>query len=374
VRAIIPTISLGDSKTEVKLEDGAKCSVVNNIFASVFESIEVYVSNQNITKSDKHNPYNAYLQTLCNYGEDSLKTYFQLTGWSKDTSAHMDDVTGASNTGLKVRKDMFTGTPLRGEFIGKLCSPLFFQDKALPTQVSVRIVLRKSNDQFTLMHEAGEFELKITEAVLMVQKVSVIPGLKEGFMKVLEEDHPIPYFLKTPSVNYYTIEQASSQFMRDDLFLGKIPRRIIIGMVETEAYHGKNDKNPFNFQDFGLSEIAMYKDGIPYPRPVLKLDIENGQCAEAYHNFMTSLNGAYNRNVPILTMSEFKKGFTLFSFDMSPDQLGSTHPGSMLSMNSNIRLEMKFKTPTAKNITLLVYSEIEHLMEIHRDRRVSVDF
>jgi hypothetical protein len=360
--------------TEVKLKDGAKCSVVNNIFGSIFESVEVYVSNQSITKSDKHNPYNTYLQTLCNYGEDSLKTYFELSGWAKDTAAHMDDVSQDNNEGLKTRRAMFRGTPLKGEFIGKLCSPIFFQHKALPSQISLRIVLRKAKDEFLLMHEAGEFELKITDAVLMVQKVGITPILKEGYMKMLEEDHPIPYFLTTPSVNYYSIELGASQFMRDDLFLGKMPRRIVVGMVETDAYHGKKDKNPFNFQDFGLIEIAMYKDGIPYPRPVLKLDMATSECAEAYHNFMSSLNGAYSRNVPMLTLADYKKGFTLFSFDMSPDQMGSIHPGSLLNMNSNIRLEMKFKTALRKNVTLLVYSEIEHLMEIHRDRRVSIDF
>jgi hypothetical protein len=364
----------GDSVTVTRIEDGGKCSVVNNIFGSAFESVEVYVNSKNITKSDKHNQYNSYLQTLCNYGSDSLGTYFELSGWAKDTSGKMDDVDQVDNKGLKARRDIFKGKPLRAEFIGKLCHPLFSQTKVLPTQVSLRIIIRKGNDRFMLMHEVGEYELKIVEAVLMMQKVQVTPGLKDSYTQMMGDGHAIPYFLKTPSVNYYTIEKDSSQFMRDDLFLGKMPRRIIIGMVETEAYHGKRDKNPFNFQDFGISELGLYKDGVPYPRPVMKMDFAADRYAEAYHNFMTSLNAAYSRFVPMVSKAEYKNGFTLFSFDMSPDQLGSMHPGSMLNLNSNIRLEMKFKVPLAQNITLLVYSEIEHLMEMHRDRRVSVDF
>jgi hypothetical protein len=371
-KAITPAVGT-TAAVEKTIAAGAQVSVINNPLQSLFESAEVYLSNQAITKTDKHYGYTSFLQTSCNYGSDSHSSYFRLSGWSKDTIAHMDSVVHTENVGLKKRFNMFKGDPKEAEFIGKIFSPLFFQDKMLPTQVGLRVVLKKAQDNFILMHEPGEFKLQIVEAVLMVQKVSVIPGLRESYIKMLEEDNPIPYFFRTPFINYFTIEKDSSQFMRDDLFLGKIPRRIVIGMVDTEAYHGQPNKNPFNFQDFGLTEIALYKDGMPYPRPMIKLDTSKDQIAEAYHNFMSSLNAAYSRAVPDITIEQYQKGFTVFSYDMSPDQMGSLHPGTMLNMNSNIRLEMKFKAPLTKNITLLVYSEMEQLMEIHRDRRVTID-
>ena len=370
--------SAAGEETEVAVggDDGQPdVYVINNIFHSIFESVEVYVSNTPTTKTDKHNPYNAYIRTLCTYGQEPLSTYFELCGWSKDTAGEMDSLDKTKNKGLKPRADMFDGSPHRAELIGRICSPLFFQEKILPTQTSMRIVMKKASDAFALMHEIGAFQLKIVDATLMVQKVAAVPALIESYNTMLEEDHTLKYFLRTPSINYYTIEQGSSQFMRDDLFMGKIPHKIIIGMVDTDAYHGKRDKNPFNFKHFELSEICLYKDGIPYPRPMLKMDTPSGRKGvEAYHNFMLSLGGAYSDSVPDLTKNEYMNGFTLFSFDMSPDQMGSIHPGTLLNMNSNIRLEMKFRIPTSRNITLLVYSEMEHLMEIHRDRKVTIDY
>lgn len=360
----------GSAVSEVGISEGAKVAPINNILQSIFESVDVYVNNQATTKVDKHHAFNAYLQTLCNYGKEPLETYFRLQGWSKDQHDKMDDLN--DNSGMNARKGFFNAN--KAEFIGKLCSPLFFQEKLLPTQTTLRVVLKKAKDEFALMHEEGNFELKITHATLMVQKLSVVPSLMEAYLKMLEEDHPIPYFLKTPAINYYTIESGSSQFMRDDLFLGKTPTRIVIGMVETSAYHGAKDKNPFNFQNFGLSKIEVIKDGRAFPKPPLHMDYEKGDYAEAYHNFMCSLNGAYSRTVPNITMEDYKNGFNLYSFDMSPDQLGSVQPGSMLKMSSNIRLEMKFSAALTKNITLLVYSEEEHLLEINRERRASVDF
>lgn len=378
-KAVRPPAVQGGRNVEVTFtddpaDDQPQAFVVNNIFHSIFESVDVYVSNQAITKTDKHNPYNAYIRTLCTYGSEPLDTYFELCGWSKDSAGEFDSLKSDKNTGLVTRNSMFTGVPHRGEFIGKICSPLFFQEKVLPTQTGLRVVLKKASDDFTLVHENGNFELKIIEATLMVQKIAAVPALVEGYMKMMEEDHPLQYFLRTPSMNYYTIENGSSQFMRDDLFMGRMPQRVIIGMVETEAYHGHKEKNPFNFQDFGLVEICLYKDGIPYPRPPLKLDFAANKCAEAYHNFMSSLGGAYSEHVVTVTKDDYTDGYFLVSYDMSPDQLGSVHPGNLLNMNSNIRLEMKFKEAVKQNITLLVYSETEHLMEIHRDRKVTVEF
>jgi hypothetical protein len=217
--------------------------------------------------------------------------------------------------------------------------------------------------------------VEIDEAVMMVQKISVVPGLRQAYNDLLMEDHPIPYFLKTPYITHYGIEKTVSQYVKDNLFQGRVPSRVILGMVLTEAFHGKTTLNPYNFQDFGLMEVCLYMDGMPYPRPPIKMDIEQKRSAEVYHHFLSSVNGVYSRIVPNLTREEYESGYFLISYNMSPDQfLGSKHPGSLVNVHSNIRLEMRFKQPLKESVTLLVYYEYEHVMEIQKDRRVSMDF
>jgi hypothetical protein len=240
------TAAEGGTVSWVKIGEGTanipepKVFPVNNIFHSVFESAEVYLGLQPTTKVDKHNPYIAYINTLKTYGPQPLNTYAHLQGWVKDTAGKMDSIemsTGSTteyeNNGVRDRAKFFTldGNDLVGEFIGRICSPVFMQDKILPPQVSMRIVLKRSEDSFALMHEDGEFSLTVTDAVLIVRKVSATPGIRETYMKISEEGNPFLYYLNTPSVNYYSIQQNSTQFMRDDLFMGKLPRRVIIGMV-----------------------------------------------------------------------------------------------------------------------------------------------
>jgi hypothetical protein len=283
------------------------------------------------------------------------------------------DETDRENKGYTTRRGFFKGPSMRAEFIGRLCSPIFNQHKALPSQLSMNVKLTKSRKEFCLMYPEGDFDLKLVEAVLMVQKVSVTSLLKESYIKMLEEDHPIPYHLRVPQIMEFVLHQGQAQFVRDNILVGRLPRRMLFGMVDGEAYYGSPTKNPFNFQDFGLIEFCLYKDGMPYPRPMIKLDIENEQCAEAYHHFMSSLGAAYSNMVPDIELQKYMQGTTLFSFDMSPDQLGSVHPSGLMVSPCNLRLEMKFKKPLPTNINLLVYTETEHLLEIHRDRRVFID-
>lgn len=366
----------GQLSTVTKEPDFKKVSVVNNLFSSLFESVEVLVGNTELSKNERNNQYVSYLLTLLNFGSEQFDTYFKLLGWSKDTAEAMDTLS-RENDGWQQRQDMFRKGTRTVELIGKIGSPIFFHPKVLLTQLGMRVILRVGSPEFYMMYPEGEehFDIVIKEAVLMVQKLAVVKGVRQGYNEILQRGDAIPYFLKTPYVTHYAIDRHSSQFVKENLFQGKIPNKVILGMVLTEAYHGKTDRNPFNFQHFGLTDVCMYMNGAPYPRPAIKLDAEEGKIAEAYHYFMTSINAAYSRVVPDITMEDYQNGYFLISYNMAPDQfIGSAHPANLLKAHSNIRLEMKFKKPLKENVTLLVYYEYTHVAEVTKPRQVHVEF
>ena len=70
-----------------------------------------------------------------------------------------------------------------------------------------------------------------------------------------------------------------SSFNPDNIFLGQIPKRIVLGLVDTEAYNGSCRTNPFNFNYHNLTQVGVYVDGeqVPWKPLFLNIDSAGGQ-------------------------------------------------------------------------------------------------
>lgn len=47
----------------------------------------------------------------------------------------------------------------------------------------------------------------------------------------------------------------------DNIILGQVPKRIIIGFVQNKASNGDRALNPFNSEHFGINYSSLYVDG-----------------------------------------------------------------------------------------------------------------
>ena len=52
---------------------------------------------------------------------------------------------------------------------------------------------------------------------------------------------------------------------QENLFLGQLPKCIVIGMVENKAFNGDKDKNPYNFKLFDVNYLALHVGGKQIP-------------------------------------------------------------------------------------------------------------
>jgi len=76
----------------------------------------------------------------------------------------------------------------------------------------------------------------------------------------------------------------------NSLFSGILPRRIVVGMVEAEAARGSIKKNPFLFNDFGLSEIKITSRNLTVPSTPFKFSFENNKLIRGYLQMYDGLN------------------------------------------------------------------------------------
>ena len=68
------------------------------------------------------------------------------------------------------------------------------------------------------------------------------------------------------------------------LFLRQLPKRLVIGCVDNDAYHGNDHKNPFNFKHYDINFVALNVHGWQIPAKPLPPNFEKGVYVKNYQS------------------------------------------------------------------------------------------
>jgi len=142
-----------------------------------------------------------------------------------------------------------------------------------------------------------------------------------------------------------------------------LPNRIIVGLVQNNAFLGHLGHNPYNFNHFNLTEISVYADGqkVQNIKP-LKIDFTNRLFIQAYNRLYTSTGRLFHDEGLAINRLGFPEGNALYAFDLSPD-LTDDQKFDQLCTGS-VRLQLKFSQQLAVPVTLIIYAEYQNVIEI----------
>ncbi|XP_042911668.1 uncharacterized protein F54H12.2-like [Parasteatoda tepidariorum] len=331
---------------------------VNLFLHSLFSQVDVSLNDRIISNSSNTYPYRSYLETLLNHGYDSKTSQLTAELYYKD-----------SDDGLKKRSEYFKFSSTV-DMIGCIHSDLFHQNRLLLNLVDVKIKLIRSKPEFCLIGKSG-YKVVLDRISLLVRKVRVSPGVILGHAKALEKD-TAKYPINRVLCKVFSIPKGNMSLVQDNVFVGQIPKRLIIGCVENDAFHGTFEKNPFDFKHFNLNFIAVYVDGQPVPHNPLELNFSQKQYIRAYQNLFMSTEHMRSDKGNFISREEFCDGYTLYAFDLSPDLCDGDHFN--LIKHSNLRIEMKFEKPLDGTVCVIVFAEFENVIEINKSRDIIYDF
>ena len=117
-----------------------------------------------------------------------------------------------------------------------------------------------------------------------------------------------------------TANQTSINFDND--FTGANPELVIVGLVSDADLAGSYQRNPFNFQNFGVSRIELKRNGTSVPRGGYTPNFANGQYLKAYMTFLQELECDTGDTRISLTPSEWANGYTLYAFKITDGTIG----------------------------------------------------
>jgi len=240
----------------------AEVGPVNLFLHSLFSQVDISLNGTLITSSTNTYPYRATLETLLSYGQDAKLSQLTSAFYYEDTSGNMDNIdfttANAINNGLATRRRLTRQSQVI-DMMGRIHADIFFQDRYMLNEVGVKIKLIRSKDAFCLMGDA-DYKVKITHASLFVRKVKLMPSVFLAHAKALERG-TAKYPLRRVVCKSFVIPQNYMDVNHEKLFSGQLPTRIVIGLVNNQAFNGHREQNPFNFKNFNLQEIGLYLDG-----------------------------------------------------------------------------------------------------------------
>ena len=359
---------------------GADVSVapVNLMLHSLFSEVDVTLNDKLISSSSNTYPYRAMLETLLTYSPPAKTSQLTAALFYKDTAGKMDadDPTADENfnEGLKKRYKLSKESRII-DLMGPVHGDIFFQDRYLLNGVDLKLKFHRSKNSFRLMAALPDtnFRVKILEASLYVRKVVVSPAVALAHAKTLESA-TAKYPLHRVEVKTFSIPQGNQSFTRENLFLGQIPRRVVIGMVDNTAFNGDFHKNPYNFKHYGLNYLGLYVDNEQTPwRPLQpKFSGKDEAYMISYQTLFSGINTQFHNTGNQINREDYESGYSLFAFDLSSDLSTGSHFN--LVKRSNMRLELKFAEALTTTVSVLVFSEFESLLELDQSRNILIDY
>ena len=204
-------------------------------------------------------PYVGYLQRVLTCSPlEKAHTLQEEFYWPNDTQ----DTFTTADAGFNKRYEL---TKQSKEFtmIGTPVSNLTTQNRYIPGGTQIRLVFRRSQPEFCLDSATTSlddftgvpFGYQITAATFLAFKRPMTNRILD-IHKELSAKGPYLYPVTEMQCRTFVIPETVSSHSVTVLN-GKIPRMVIVGLVDQDAFHGVLNKSPTNFKDFDLKEVTF---------------------------------------------------------------------------------------------------------------------
>ncbi|KAM7311832.1 hypothetical protein ISCGN_004130 [Ixodes scapularis] len=267
----------------------------------------------------------------------------------------------ADAKGLMARFKRTEGSTLCDLFC-PLMSDICHQDKLLLNGVDIRIVLRQNTEDFRLLAASTvpqKHVVQLPRIVLYIRRVQVAPTVLVGIERRLQSS-PATYLLRGVEIKTRTVSPGVSHIVLDDLYPHRVPSKLLVAFVKSEAFQGSREHDPFKLEHFNLKTAVLDVGGCQQTE---QFDFAQDLYMKAYMSFQHRLN---RRDVPY-SKGAFSKDSFLLYYILTPDR----EEQSLCPISTaNVRLTLTFKQDLTKAITILFMSETPRVLEIDKERNV----
>ncbi|XP_014216902.1 uncharacterized protein F54H12.2-like [Copidosoma floridanum] len=229
-------------------KDGdALVAPVNSFLHSIFNQVDVYFNKKLVTPPNNAYPYTAYIETLLNYGPAVKSSHSSTNLWETDIAGEIEELPGSKTNLALTKRQKYLKDGKTVHLMGHLHCDAFNQDKLLLNGDEVHLRLVRAKDAFCLMYASTKnYSVSISEATLLVRRVKVSPTVLIAHAKTLASTMA-KYQITRVEVKSFTLHSGINGDLLDNVILGQLLKRIILGFADNKAFNGDRKMIPFNF-------------------------------------------------------------------------------------------------------------------------------
>lgn len=128
--------------------------------------------------------------------------------------------------------------------------------------VDVKIRMVRSKNAFALMAAGADpdFKILLTETFLQLRNAKLNPTVQLGHIKAITKG-TAKYPLCRVDCDVFSIPRGIMIHIRENVYLGMLPNRVLMCLIENDAYNGTYNKNRFNVKHNDVNILALYVVG-----------------------------------------------------------------------------------------------------------------
>ena len=370
--------------------------IVNNFAHTLIKQCNVKFNGILMTEQTNLYHYLAYFATLLNYSKEEGDSKLAPQGWVNGAlNADAELSVAAGNTDIIKNTDVTSSyAPLEEltkktvtenhwfTFVMKPYVPVMQEGGYLipGTSIEMELYLNPNTIYLYGTPNKGSLSTKVFPTITQddIEVTLVIPKitLNSSVFNQLQSERNltkknITYPVVRTSIRTFSIPSGNTMWEQDDVFLNKMPDRALLAMVHTDAYNGDFSRYPYAFERFDAISVRQTVNGEEYPYKTLELSNESNNKDSTdylgYERFLQA-SGAYReKKIPMVQPGDWGEGntTTLFLFNNVPSGYADDPSHRNPQQSGNVRYKINFASATSNNITVLVWSEYETLLEVN---------
>ena len=353
---------------------------VSNLAHSIIKQIDLQLNGTLISPQTDIYHYKAYLENLLNYDREDGKTVLKPAGWFNQVdfppqwTANSTDSTTPHNDYRDLSANhkgaLAASVADTAKYAGRVTHSLVFTPhlevfdtgKVLVPGVEIKMKFYFNSPNLFLNGVAlagrlieGDVKLRfhlcrlrLNETVYRNLSVQRHNGKQLATYPTLRSE-----------IRTFSMQGNLTRFDMPNLFQNRVPDRLIVGLVDSQAFNGDVTRDPFCFQKFGMSSVRQIVRGEEYPYETLQLvhntaardNLASGAWCKKKGNMVEREDWGQGKNCTLVMFDNVANGCA-DSQRLNPKQTG------------DLQLSLEFGAAPGTNITVLVYGEFENLLEI----------